>query len=331
MVSHPFVLTYDRDAVPLGEVLDRQVAQLREAHRTGDLVVATVLPGTRGQGTEQDVLNQPLTEEDARLAIARDHGYADWAAARAHADMLVDTRFEAAADAIQWGELAELRDMLDAHPPLISMRSPFPHHCMLLHHVAANGIEVERQLQSPPNATQVMRLLLDRGAEPDAACDLYGGGPGMTTMCLLVSSCVPAAAGVQAPLVEVLCRGGAAVDGPEDDGAPLQTAINFGYTLAAEELVRCGARVDNLVFHAALGDLAGVRGYFAAGVPEGNGLEHALGAAALHGRREVVEFLLGKDPDLSFADPSFGATASGAARYNGHTEIAALIDERRAG
>ena len=200
MVSHPFVLTYDRDAVPLGEVLDRQVALLREAHRAGDPVVATVLPGTRGQGTEQDVLDQPLTEEDARLAIARDHGYADWAAARAHADVVVDTRFEAAADAIQWGELAALRDLLDAHPPLISMRSPFPHHCMLLHHVAANGIEVERQLQSPPNATQVMRLLLDRGAEPDAACDLYGGGPSMTTMCLLVSSCVPAAAGVQAPL-----------------------------------------------------------------------------------------------------------------------------------
>lgn len=325
------MLAYDREAVPLGEVLDRQVALLREAHRTGDPVVATVLPGTRGHGTDQDVLDRELTEEDARLAIARDHGYADWAAARANADLLVDTRFEAAADAIQWGELTPLRDLLDAHPPLISMRSPFPHHCMLLHHVAANGIEVERQLQSPPNATQVMRLLLDRGAEPDAACDLYGGGPSMTTMCLLVSSCVPAAAGVQAPLVEVLCRGGAAVDGPEDDGAPLRTAIGFGYTPAAEQLVRCGARVDNLLFHAALGDLAAVREYFAAAVPAGNQLEHALGAAALHGRREVVEFLLGKDPDLSFADPSFGATASGAARYNGHTEIAALIDERRAG
>jgi hypothetical protein len=133
------------------------------------------------------------------------------------------------------------------------MRSPFPHHCALLHHVAANGIEAERQLPSPSNATQVMNLLLDRGAEPDAACDLYGGGPSATTLCLLVSSCVPAAAGVQAPLVEVLCRRGAAVNGPEDDGAPLETAIAWGYTKAAEELARCGARVDNLVLHAAGG------------------------------------------------------------------------------
>ena len=36
----------------------------------------------------------------------------------------------------------------------------------------------------------------------------------------------------------------------------------------------------------------------------------------------------GKGPDLSFTDPSFGATARGAARYAGHTEIVALIDER---
>lgn len=321
------MLAYDREAVPLGEVLDRQVALLREAHRAGDPVAAQLLRATGAKGSDEELPGSALTGEAARLAIAQNHGYADWGAARADSDVIVDTRFEAAADAIQWGELTALRDLLGAHPRLISMRSPFPHHCTLLHHVAANGIEVERQLQSPPNAAQIMRLLLDRGASPDAACDLYGGGPGMTTLCLLVSSCVPAEAGVQAPLVRVLCRGGAAVDGPEGDGAPLRTAIAFGYTEAAEELVRCGARVDNVVFCAALGDLAAVRGYFAAGVPEGNQLEHALGAAALHGRRDVVEFLLGKGPDLSFTDPSFGATARGAAGYAGHTAIVALIDE----
>ncbi|WP_187366208.1 hypothetical protein [Trebonia kvetii] len=35
---------------------------------------------------------------------------------------------------------------------------------------------------------------------------------------------------------------------------------------------------------------------------------------------------LGQGPDLSFAEQSFGATARGAARYAGHTEIVALID-----
>ena len=55
---------------------------------------------------------------------------------------------------------------------------------------------------------------------------------------------------------------GARVDGLDDDGTPLWTAITFGYTDAAEALVRCGARVDNLVFAAALGRLDAVEGYF---------------------------------------------------------------------
>lgn len=345
MASHSLVLAFDRDAVPHGELLDRQVEQLRAIHGRGDRIAAEVLRGTGSPGTVEEVLGSALTLAGARLAIARDHGYADWDAAREHADTVVDTRFEAAADAIQWGELAVLRDLIDAHPPLISARSPFPHHCTLLHHVAANGIEVERQLQSPPNAPDIMQLLLGRGADPDAACDLYGGGPGMTTMCLLVSSCVPAAAGVQAALVEVLCRGGATVDGPQDDSAPLRTAITFGYTEAAEALVRCGARVDNLIFYAALGDLAGVRSCFGAdgglvpdlagsglpdGVPEERLLDYAMIMAALHGRREVAGFLLGKDPDLSYAEPSFGATARGAARWGGSTEMVTMIERRLA-
>jgi hypothetical protein len=345
VASHSLVLAFDRSCVPHGELLDRQVERLRAIHERGDRVAAQVLRGTGSQGTVEELLGSALTLDDARLAIARDHGYADWDVAREHADTVVDTRFEVAADAIQWGELTVLRDLIDAHPRLTSARSPFPHHCMLLHHVAANGIEVERQLQSPPNAPDIMRLLLGRGADPDAACDTYGGGPGMTTMCLLVSSCVPAAAGVQAALVEVLCRGGATADGPQDDGAPLRTAITFGYTEAAEALVRCGARVASLMCYAALGDLAGVRSCFGAdgrlvpslagdglpdGVPRERLLDYATIMAALHGRREVAAFLLGKDPDLSYAEPSFGTTARGAARWGGNTEIAAMIEARLA-
>jgi hypothetical protein len=341
VASHSLVPDFTGVAVPMGEVLDRQVELLRAAHGNGDPVAAEVLRGTGTvAGADDELLGAELTLETARLAIARDHRFVDWAAARGHADDVVDTRFEAAADAIQWGELAELRGLLDAHPALVSMRSPFPHRATLLHHVAANGIEVERQLQSPPNAPVIMRLLLERGAEPDAICSIYGERD--TTMGLLVSSCVPAAAGVQAALVEELCRGGARVDGLDDDGLPLWTAITFGYTEAAEALVRCGARVDNLVFHAALGDLPAVRGYFGAGEaldpvrargslrvgaadPGAPLLEYALIEAAAHGRREVVEFLLRQGPDLSVTEPVFGATARGAARHQGHAEVAALL------
>jgi hypothetical protein len=333
------VPAFDGTAVPLGEVLDRQVELLREAHQAGRPVAAELL---RGTGTVPP--GPELTLETARLAIARDHGYADWTAAREQAGIMVDTRFEAAADAIQWGELAALRALLGANPALVRMRSPFPHHATLLHHVAANGIEVERQLQSPPNASAIMRLLLERGAEPDVLCDTYGGGRAQTTLVLLVSSCVPAAAGVHSALVEVLVGGGAEVNGLDDDGLPLWTAVSFGYPEAAEALVRCGARVDNIVLAAALGDLAAVRSYFGPGgtlrpgqphlrigiggpeLAAAHLVDYALIQAAGHGRREVVEFLLGKQPDLTVTEPFFGATARGIANHQGYTEIAFLID-----
>jgi hypothetical protein len=327
--------------------LGQQVELLIQAHGDGERVAAELLRGTGVlQGTSEELLAARLEPETARQAIARDHGYAGWADATTHADEPVDTRFEAAADAIQWGELETLRELLDANPELVRMRSPFVHRATLLHHVAANGIEVERQLQSPPNAVAIARLLLERGAEPDASCELYGGGPDATTLSLLVSSCVPAVAGVQAPLVEELCRGGARPNGVAGDGVPLWTAITFGYTEAAEALVRCGARVDNIVLAAALGDLNAVESYFdadgqlrscLAGIPRRLGpngpsadpdriVDYALVEAAAHNRREVVEFLLTKDPDLEFREPCFDATARGAARYFGNDAIVALLD-----
>ena len=141
----------------------------------------------------------------------------------------------------------------------------------------------------------------------------------------------------------MLVGGGAEVNGLDDDGIPLWTAVSFGYSDAAEALVRCGARVDNIVLAAALGDLAAVRGYFGpdgtlrpdqphlrigVGGPElaaAHLVDYALIQAAGHGRREVVEFLLGKQPDLTVTEPFFGATARGAANHQGYTEIAILI------
>ncbi|WP_329046421.1 hypothetical protein OG738_31660 [Amycolatopsis sp. NBC_01488] len=145
--------------------------------------------------------------------------------------------------------------------------------------------------------------------------------------------------------MDELSRSGARVDGVDDDGLPLWTAVTYGYTSAVEALARCGARVDNLCFAAALGDLDAVRGYFGtdgslrAGValPQRIGdrgpvpaselvVEYALIWAAAHDRRAVAEFLLTKAPDLRATEPSFHATALGAARYHGHDEMVALLE-----
>jgi hypothetical protein len=328
----------DGTEVPVHQWIDLQAELLRDAVAHGDQAATAVL-------SFADVQGGPLDLDTARQAIAKDHWYTDWTDALAHGQDTVDPRFEAAADAIHAGDVDTLRQLLDRQPELVAMHSPFPHRQTLLHHVAANGIEVERQLLPPANAVEVLRLLIERGADPDATCDSYGGGNGATTMCLLVSSAHPATAGTQAALVEELCRSAASVDGIDDDGLPLWTAISYGYTSAAEALARCGARVDNLYFAAALGDLDAVRGYFdthgglraGSALPERIGtrgpmlssdlaVEYALIWAAAHDRRQVAEFLLTKGPDLRATEPCFHATAFGAARYHGHDRMVALLE-----
>jgi ankyrin repeat protein len=78
---------------------------------------------------------------------------------------------------------------------------------------------------------------------------------------------------------------------------------------------------------AALGDLGASRRYADASDRSDRTLELALVAAALHGRREVVALLLEHGPDLSFAEPTFGATALGAARHHGHDDIVKLLED----
>lgn len=76
MADRSMVLDFDRPTVSHGELLDLQVEALREAHRGGRQVAAAVLRGTGTKGSDEEVLGSPLTLRAARLAIARDHGYA---------------------------------------------------------------------------------------------------------------------------------------------------------------------------------------------------------------------------------------------------------------
>jgi hypothetical protein len=342
------------EALPLERLIEREARALVDAHRAGHPAAANLVGGSKyrkGQSevTEAQVLATPLSEQEAFNCMVGWHWFDDVADMRRHAGEIVDPRFESACDAIVDGDTEALRSLLTVDPSLVKARSRFAHHQTLLQHVAANGIENSRQWQSPPNAVEIAEILLDAGSEPDATCDSYGGNN--TAMNLLVSSGHPATAGVQGDLVEALCRAGAKPNGPNDDGMPLWTAISSWYPRAAEALVRCGARVDNLLFAAAVGDLDRVRSYFdAAGRPLADRayswgaasalgqsrspqkalhpehmVEYALHWAAASRRRPVVEFLLARQPDLQVREPTWNNTILETATYGDDPVIVGII------
>ncbi len=239
----------------------------------------------------------------------------------------MSTPFDKAVLSIVNGTAACLKRLLQQDPTLIKVRSPSAHRATLLHYVAANGVENELQ-RTPANAVEIAWILIAAGAEIDALADTYGGGSDQTTLCLLVSSCHPAEAGVQPKLVQVLCAAGAAVNGVENDGAPLATALRYSYTRSVDMLVQCGARLDNLLFAAGAGDLKKVRSFFhsdgrlkPAGAyhgshfsiaeDEGALLGQAFGLACYHLRLEVIRFLLERGVEVNSRSDILGGSATG--------------------
>ncbi|MDX6678829.1 MAG: uncharacterized protein QOE31_2881, partial [Solirubrobacteraceae bacterium] len=97
-----------------------------------------------------------------------------------------------------------------------------------------------------PNAPQVVRLLLDRGADPDAPST--GGAFRETPLHWAASS-------DDVDVAEVLIDGGADLEaaGGSIAGSPLANAVGYGCWHVARLLVARGARVEHLWQAAALG------------------------------------------------------------------------------
>ena len=330
----------------MGDAPAKTAERIRRLYRKQiDREVDQIERDARESGLLSNDTTAACSLADAQLFIARLHDFVSWPRFAAHIEALAradspDAEFESAADAVVAGEAATLRLMLEANPNLVRARSARDHAATLLHYIAANGHEGWRQ-KTPKNAVEVARLLLDRGAEPDALAHMYGGDA--TTMDMLVSSVHPHAAGVQVALVDLLVDYGAAVNGVENNGSPLMTAFRFHYPLAAEALAKRGARVDNVITAAALGkaDLVDAfitdRGELRPDVPLAQvrwprlprdpkvHLGYALTWAATWGRREVVELMLRKGVDPGGKDDD--ATALHFAVAHGHLDIARLLLE----
>lgn len=321
--------------------------------------------------TDEDLRAMRFDVEDAQNAVARAYDFADWhaldkfAAAIERRDCDVYP-FECAVDAVVDGDLEKLGELLRRHPDLTGARStrvthfdPPVHRATLLHYVAANGTENYRQ-RSPQNAVEIATALLDAGADVNSLASLYGGQS--TTLSLLVSSCHPAAAGVQVPLVHLLASRGAALTdtGSGNWVSPVETALVFGYRDAACALVERGApltfvsaaglgyvdrmrsllppadapaRLRALAIAATAGQVEATRLLLDAGEdpnrfnpPGTHSHSTPLHQAVWGGHLEVVRLLVERGARVDIRDTTFDATALGWAQYGGKVEVAAYLE-----
>ncbi len=272
---------------------------------------------------------------DAQFFVARGHGFASWPKFAKHLEALERTnspvsQFEAAADAIVSGDLARLEQLLSENPELVRARSTREHRSTLLHYVSANGVEDFRQ-KTPKNIVEITELLLKAGADVNAESDAYGGRS--TTLGLTATSWHPENAGVQFPLMDLLIKHGAIIDGP-DGGSEVNGCLHNGRGEAAEFFASRGARLD-LEGTAGVGYLDVVKSFFndnSSLKPPATQEQMKAGFAwaCEFGRTSVVEFLLHRGMEMDVKLKHNGQTGLHWAAFGGHVDTVRLLLEHGA-
>jgi len=260
--------------------------------------------------------------------------------------------FFTARNALDAGDLPALTAVLDEHPDVVRFRCRqgewyergYFAGAMLLHHVAGNPI----RCQLPVNIVEVTRLLLERGADPNATC-----GKGGRVVGLLLTSRQASEAGVALPLVELLIEAGAQADLDRPDvlddplwnqaPATAEALIRRGSPMALRHAAALGrldlmaeligsadqdvreealllatvrGQLDSariLVSHGARGDKIGRRGPAT-----------ALHEAANRGFPQIVALLLEHGADATVLDTRFGGTAEEWAEYGRPEDLPAM-------
>lgn len=186
------------------EVVHTQADTLWEAHASKDPVacvqLSNWLPRCIGK-QESEILETPLSIEEAKLAVSREHGFTGWEVLHQSDTIKLDASFEEAVASVLKGDIKALRLQLEAEPGLVRSQSAYGHQATLLHYLGSNGVETWRQVV-PMNAVEVATLLIDVGADKEAQMAVYGGQ--FTPLELMSTSAHPQAAGIADALAVVL-------------------------------------------------------------------------------------------------------------------------------
>jgi RNA polymerase sigma factor (sigma-70 family) len=304
-----------------------EIAELRERYAASDAdarreILAPSEPGyARDRFENPDPTSIALTEHDARVLVAMQHGYAHWDKMEGY--MRLDPGVQDVIEAIQADDLDGVRQTLSRDPAAANPhweagyeppRSPrvvsWVNDCIPLFRVS--GAVFRGDIPAGTSEYAMTKALIAAGADPD----YFDGYP-------MVGAVSYNTLGV----VQALLEGGAAVDGVDGDGLPMAYALFFGFTEVAEALASAGATLD-LRFAAGVGDLAKALSFFDVdgGLIEGAGtladpyghehkqqhgtvhrcdrtrenvLSQALLFACLHARLDVAEALIGHGADVN--------------------------------
>jgi ankyrin repeat protein len=194
---------------------------------------ASAEDGTEGAVAPFRRWDAPLTDAGARLVVAREHGFATWAALRRHVAGLSEAGepFARAFRAVERRDEDELTRLLDRFPGLVAA-------------VGTNGNDL-LGMAAATSYVPTVALLLDRGADPS-----HGNAHGATAL-------HQAGYGNQTELARLLLAAGAQVDvsARGEGGTPLVFALFWGHRETAELLAEQGVVPRNLRAAAGLGRL----------------------------------------------------------------------------
>jgi ankyrin repeat protein len=313
-------------ARPHLEQLRKQAKVLLKGHKAADPHVLRLIQELHPRWKDADeaaVRDAKLLLADAQLLVAREYGFESWAKLKAEVlrrspepealDAFRDAAKELR-DAAGRGDLARMTALLDAHPEIID---------------DAGGQGVRTALHQAVFGRQkaAMRLLLERGADPNIRCEGDNAYPLHF-----------AAEQQNLPLIRLLVEAGGDTVGEGDyhELGVLGWACGWPYVDTKPEVVEYllahGAQ-HNIFSATALGDVEAIRKLVTQSrenlnrrMDMGNRRRRPLHLAAINKQPQAVAALLDLGADKEALDEA-GFTPLDQAALNGQTEIAQMLVE----